>query len=186
MARWSRSYVSKSDPIRVDINADNLIERFIVLTPGKSGTWFKEVMQSTLGRLVTIARSSARQEGLDRTDIGSKNGWSWQRKGRIPTSIAAGKVWVSRKDGTLRGRLFSFKRIGGAGKPKATTRAYHTNPLVAGYRQFVPTGKPGKGNVRFTKMQPPRPIFDSAKAQASSLFVVQITKAINKALRPKR
>lgn len=135
---------------------------------------FMPVLLATLKTLQRRSVSVANTNGLNRTDVGANNGWEWQRKARIPASIRIGKRW--RIKGYAAGRVF----IGRGKQYDAGKRAHHANPLIAGYRQFVPTGIPGKGNVRFTKMQPPRPLFALVIPQAQKILTDTLKRALKK------
>jgi hypothetical protein len=135
----------------------------------------KVYMPALKAALTTIQRrvqSSARSQNLDQKTTKVKNGWTWQTEGRIPPAITVGKRW--RVKGFAAGRVFTKTA------KSSVKRAPHANPLIAGYRQMVPTGIPGKGQVRFSKMQPARPIYSPAIPEAQRILTDTLKRAIKK------
>jgi hypothetical protein len=133
---------------------------------------YMPVLKATLTTLQRRAIGVAKAQGLDQTVEKTKNRWTWQTKGRIADAIKVGKRW--RVKGYAAGRLFT-KSSSDAGK-----RAPHANPLIAGYRQMIPTGLPGKGQVRFSKNQPPRPLYALIKGDAQRILTDTLKRAIKK------
>jgi hypothetical protein len=132
---------------------------------------YMPVLKAVLTTLQRRAVGTAKAQGLDQTTEKTKNRWTWSTRARIPASIKVGKRW--RIKGYAAGRVFTKTGPGGA-------RAPHANPLIAGYRQMIPTGLPGKGQVRFSKNQPARPIYSTIKGEAQSILTATLKRAIAK------
>jgi hypothetical protein len=134
---------------------------------------YMPVLKATLNTIQRRVQSSARAiQNLDQKTTKTKNGWTWQTEGRIPPAITVGKRW--RVKGFAAGRVYTKTAKSSA------KRAPHANPLIAGYRQMIPTGVPGKGQVRFSKMQPARPIYSQTIPEAQRILTQTLKRAIKK------
>lgn len=87
----------------------------------------------------------------------TKGRWSWETFGRIPRAVTISKLFKKNKDGSFnaktgdRGRkVFVAKR---RGLPESK-RAPHWILVATTHRQMIPTGIPGKGQVRQSKRKP--------------------------------
>lgn len=94
--------------------------------------------------------------------------WSWETYGRIPRSVSVSKLFKKGKDFNSksgdRGRKVFITVRRGVTESK---RAPHWNLVVYGHRQMIPTGIPGKGQVRQSKRKPRQPgnrMFDPVAA----------------------
>jgi len=133
---------------------------------------YMPVLKATLSTIQRRVQSNARLQNLDSKTTKAKNGWTWETEGRIPPAIVVGKRW--RVKGFAAGRVFTKT------SKSSVKRAPHANPLIAGYRQMIPTGIPGKGQVRFSKMQPARPIYSPAIPEAQRILTQTLKRAIKK------
>lgn len=127
-----------------------------------------------------MARASAVASGLGATGRASNGGWSWTRLGRIPRSIVVSRKW--KKSGKVGKKVFASS----SKKRLYSARAPHANLSIVGYNQWIPTGVPGKGNVRRSKLnpvKPPRPVFSAAMATAQASFNQAAIDALRRALR---
>jgi hypothetical protein len=149
------------------------------LSPAATESAMKDVMRQTSRLLVPLARREAQANGLGRQGRAeSPSGWSWTRLGRIPKSIAGGKVY--RSGGAIRTRLYvkAGKRNGLMGS------APHANPVIAGYRQKVPVAG---GGSRFTgQVHPGRSVFGAAYRQAPNMLDKAVMKVIDRVIRKAR
>lgn len=98
--------------------------------------------------------------------------WHWQTFGRIPRAVTISKLFKRGKDFNAktgdRGRKVFIQTRVGAPESK---RAPHWNLVVYGHRQMIPTGIPGKGQVRQSKRKPYQ--------QGNSMFDGTASKALN-------
>jgi hypothetical protein len=137
---------------------------------------YMPVLLATLKTLQRRSTAAAAAAGFAATGpMESDTGWKWTRKARVFNSIKVGKRW--RVKGYTAGRVYTAQ----GKRNEYLKRAPHANPKIAGHIQVVPTGIPGKGQVRPTgKVQPPRPIFSVAKAGAQKILTDTLKRAIRK------
>lgn len=124
--------------------------------------------------------NTASAMGLSKVGTSQAGGWTWNTLGRIPRAVKISRKWS--KPGKVGKKVFITR----AKTRLYSQRAAHANLTIGGFNQWVPTGKPGKGQVRRSKRNPvkaPRPIFALASLQAQSVFTKAATDALNRALK---
>lgn len=90
----------------------------------------------------------------------TKRRWKWETYGRIPRSTVISKLFRKGKNFDAskgdRGRKVFIQTAKGVGFAR---RAPHWNLVIYGHKQWIPTGIPGKGQVRLSKKayEPGRP-----------------------------
>lgn len=133
---------------------------------------------ATLKRMMISEASSAGFGQLAQKH--SASGWSWETLGRMPRAIQTSKFFRARttKSAVInkgdKGKKIFITRS--RGKP-FTSRMPHAHLLISGHRQFVPTGLPGKGQVRLSRtkpFEPARPVFIRSPLAAQKLLVHQL------------
>ena len=132
------------------------------LSPAASESAMKDVLKQSSRLLLPMARREAASNGLGKQGRTDNDGWEWTRLGRIPRAISGGKVY--RVSGAIRTRLY----IKAGRKHGLMGSAPHANPVIAGYRQWVPNGKPG------------RSVFGSALRAAPNILDKAVLKVIDR------
>lgn len=106
-----------------------------------------------VGRQMQVAASA--YSTVTKKQVGR---WSWETFGRIPRAVTVSKLFKKGKDFNAktgdRGRKVFITVKKGVAESK---RAPHWNLVVYGHRQMIPTGIPGKGQVRQSKRKPRQP-----------------------------
>lgn len=104
----------------------------------------------------------------------SKGRWKWQTYGRIPRAITISKAFKRGKDFNAKegdsGRKVFIQTA--RNKPDSQ-RAPHWNLVVYGHKQMIPTGKPGRGEVRQSKRkpyQPGNPMFNGTYSRVPAIL----------------
>jgi hypothetical protein len=144
------------------------------LSPAASESAMKDVLKQSSRLLLPMARREASSNGLGKQGRTENDGWEWTRLGRIPRAISGGKVY--RVSGAIRTRLY----IKAGRKHGLMGSAPHANPVIAGYRQWVPNGKPGAGQGRFVGSKPGRSVFGSALRAAPNILDKAVLKVIDR------
>lgn len=168
------------------------------LSPAATESAMKDVMRQTSRLLVPTARREALANGLGKQGkVTAPSGWSWTRLGRIPRAIAGGKVY--RYKGAIRTRLY----IKAAKRHGLMNSAPHANPVIAGYRQFVPTtkgvtrtftdkfgysfsGRTGGKASPTGRTHAGRSVFNGARREAPYLLDRAVMKVIDRVIRKAR
>jgi hypothetical protein len=88
----------------------------------------------------------------------TKGRWSWETYGRIPRAVTISAAFKKGKGFDAKGgdrgkKVFITVRKG----VSESKRAPHWNLVVYGHRQMIPTGIPGKGQIRQSKRKPMQP-----------------------------
>ena len=151
-----------------------------------SVTVVKKAVDETSEQLRSMMSLDAASAGY--SSVGQKSsasGWKWSTSGRIPRSIKVSKKFRKGKDfskGDYGRKVFSAR----SNTVPYSNRARHTNLVVHGFRQFVPTGVPGKGNVRRSRVKPDHPankIFNNSILAAQKILEQNVIRELNKTLK---
>lgn len=161
--------------ITLSWNDKGLKDIFEQLKPEQQAEAQKAAIKTAGTSLRKIVQQDARSAGLGRTAAKSNDGWEWQTYGRIPNSIVVGKAW--RRKGTLALRVYvaSGRRWG------FLKRAPHANPVIAGYKQKIPSGKTGPA-VYSGETKAGRPIFGRASRLAPEVFKKAVESNLRKTI----
>jgi hypothetical protein len=130
----------------------------------------KKSVDLAAAKIAKMMAAEATASGLGAVgDSKSDTGWKWETWGRIPRSIAVSKPFKRHIAKGDRGRKVYPSR---SRKNPYTKRAAHAHLVILGHRKFIPTGIPGKGQVRLSKKgyQPGRNLFRSSAIRAPQVF----------------
>ncbi len=175
MARYQRKSALTS--VSVEIDDSGLQKVFNSLSPSVRRKYLSAATKKTLNSVRALTVSAAKAQGFAKTGPASNNGWDWNRRGRLPNAITVGKVW--NETGQTGGRVYT-KTAKSAGEMNRSPLA---NAFISGYDQYVPTGLPGKGQVRFTKHQPARPVYKLVEPMVKKIFSDNVKRALLSAIR---
>lgn len=128
----------------------------------------------------SIAKLTILSAGLAGGQDKTKNGWSWTVIGRIARSVVLSRKW-SRGKNIVGRKVFNTR----ASRRLASERAPHAHLIIRGHRKFIPTGAPGKGQVRRGNppSQPARPLYAAAELSAPAILKAESIKAVRLAIR---
>jgi hypothetical protein len=163
--------------ITVDIEDEGLQKVLEALKPAARRKYINAATKKTLTSVKALTISAAKAQGFAKTGEASNNGWDWTRRGRLPNAITVGKVW--NQTGQTGGRVYT-KTAKTAGEMGRSPQA---NAFITGYDQYVPTGLPGKGQVRFTKHQPARPVYKLVEPMVRRIFIDNIQRSLRTAIK---
>lgn len=171
---------SQFSNLSIEWDDEGLRKFFDNLSESKRQKFYKQAIDKTLESTKKLVQSAASAQGFAKTGPASNNGWDWDRRGRLPKAITKGKIWATR--GQAGGRVYTKT----AKTAPESARSPAANAFITGYRQFVPTGEPGKGNARFTKNQPPRPVYKLVAPMVPRIFKDNLRRAALTAIRKGR
>lgn len=144
-------------------NDAGLEDIFNQLKPENQEKANKDALRTAGNSLKRMAQADARTMGLGKIGRKSDEGWEWQTYGRIPNATTVGKAWS-------RGARQGVRVYMAAARSKGfLRRAYHANPVIAGYRQKIP-GKKGQAAVFSGEKKAGKPVFARARLQAPLIF----------------
>lgn len=167
--------------VKVTINANGAIDSLNNMDAKFQERVAMAAIDRAAKKTMATVRAAMIADGLGGGAERSKNGWSWTVVGRLVASVKTSRKW-KRSQNTVVGRKVFNSR---AKTRLASERAPHAHLIVLGHRKFIPTGVPGKGNVRPAKnfMAQPRPSYAAAFAFAPALLVAESKRALNNAVR---
>lgn len=178
MAKYVRKTPLTS--VSVDIDDSGLQKILDALSAPRRRKFIAAATKKTLVSVKALSISAAKAQGFGKTGDASNNGWDWTRRGRLPNAITVGKVWS--ETGQTGGRVYT-KTSKTAGE---MARSPQANAFISGYDQYVPTGLPGKGQVRFTKRQPARPVYKLVEPMVKRIFIDNIQRSLRTAIKAGR
>ena len=147
---------------------------FDSLGDSQQAKFHASAMRSTARKLAKMVTATAASAGFSRTGAAEMNGWRWVRYGRVPASVASGKLWKKGTKQTIRVYNKGGKRV------SFSKSAPHAHLVILGHRKILPLSD---GSTYGAGRASGVPIYQAAFSQADVLFERELEASVKRMIR---
>jgi hypothetical protein len=170
--------------IVVDVDSTEVQRMLRSLSDSIADAVAGRAVSMTATQLKRSMSNEARSAGFGKvSNKRSKSGWEWETLGRMPRAVQVSKFFRTGR-GVAKGDKGKKIFLARGRKYLYTNRMPHAHLIIAGYRQMIPTGLPGVGQVRPSQLKPFHPGRDVFSASPKSAKVL-LTRNLRQLLRKK-